>query len=66
MILDFDATSGREDMDLSTIKDLRGVFDLSHNPMEQAGGDVMISAGAFRLTLAGVEIADLGRDDFLF
>ncbi|GHG80826.1 calcium-binding protein [Pseudodonghicola xiamenensis] len=66
VILDFNANSGREDIDLSAVKAIRNFFDLSHNHMEQLGADVVISAGRFELTLVAVDIDDLGRGDFLF
>jgi len=66
VILDFNATSGREDIDLSAVKAIRNFFDLSHNHMEQVGADVVISAGRFELTLMAIDIDELDRGDFLF
>ncbi|WP_417676432.1 calcium-binding protein [Pseudodonghicola sp.] len=67
VITDFNATSNGEDIDLSAVTRIRNFKDLVNNHMEQVGSDVVIDDHAgTRITLLNVEIADLGKGDFLF
>lgn len=68
IITDFNAFNGNEDIDLSGVGQIKGWTDLIRNHMEQAdnGVDVIISQGKNMITLEGVDIDDLGANDFLF
>ncbi|HCQ66398.1 MAG TPA: hypothetical protein DIU07_15150 [Rhodobacteraceae bacterium] len=69
-IMDFDAGSGAEDVDLSGMASITGFSDLMNNHMTQVGPDVVINSGGGgggdKLTLVGIDIGDLGASDFLF
>lgn len=66
-IKDFDASSGAEDVDLSGMTSITSFSDLKNNHMSQFGGDVVINGGGGdKLTLVGIDIADLNANDFLF
>ena len=60
----FNAANGREDIDLSAVSAIRG-DDLSQNHMEQMVDDVVIRGGTNTITLDGVDISDLGNNDFI-
>lgn len=65
-ILDFDASSRREDIDLSDVSQIRNWRDLKNNHMEASGDDVVISQGKNSITLLDVSLGDLDRSDFVF
>lgn len=66
-ISDFDATSGKEDIDLSGVASITGFNDLKNNHMSQAGADVVISdLNGNTLTLTGVLLDELDKSDFQF
>lgn len=66
IITDFNATNNREDIDLSAVTAIRNFRDLKNNHMEQDGDDVVISARGISILLEDVDLADLGRGDFIF
>jgi len=73
-IVDFNALNDNEKIDLSGVTTITSFADLAANHMTQQGADVVISdlnpgttaAGPLTITLAGVDIADLDANDFLF
>ncbi len=66
-ITDFEATNDFEKIDLAAVSAITDWADLSANHMVQVGADVRIDGAAGDvLTLAGVSLADLGAEDFLF
>ncbi|PLS21627.1 calcium-binding protein [Neptunicoccus cionae] len=68
VITDFGARNSNEKIDLSSVTQIKHWNDLANNHMEQAanGTDVVISQGGNSITLVGVDLADLGANDFLF
>lgn len=67
VITDFNAANNGEDIDLSAVTRIKTYKDLANNHMEQVGSDVVIDDHAgTRITLLNVDIADLGKGDFLF
>lgn len=63
----FDANDNKEKIDLSAVTAITGFTDLKNNDMTQIGNDVVIDDGAgTTITLLGVDIADLGKADFIF
>ena len=66
VITDFNALSGKEDIDLSGVKQIESFSDLTNNHMSEMGDDVFIRAGLNSIRLKNVDIADLGVDDFIF
>lgn len=66
-IRDFDANNNREDIDLSDVTRIKGFNDLKNHHMLQDGADVVIDDGAnLQITLVNVDLADLGKADFIF
>lgn len=65
-IRDFDASNGREDIDLSGVSQIRNWKDLKANHMEASGDDVVIDQGKNSITLLDVSLGDLDRSDFIF
>ena len=66
-ILDFDEGARHEQIDLSRVTGITGYHDLRVAHMTQAGGNVMIDDGrATIIVLAGIDLADLNKGDFLF
>lgn len=64
---DFDAFSGAEDVDLRGVAGIADFADLKANHLTQEGADAVIRDTAGNsLTLTGVDIDDLGQNDFLF
>lgn len=62
-----DALDGDEEIDLSGVASIGGFKDLKNNHMSQAGADVVIDdLDGNTLTLAGVSLSDLDKDDFMF
>ena len=67
IITDFDATNGKEDIDLSGVASIANITDLQANHMTQSGANVIIDDGMGNtITLLNVDISDLGGNDFLF
>ena len=66
-IKDFNANNNKEDIDLGAVTEIAGFNDLKNNHMNQVGNNVLINDGAgTKIELIGVDIADLGKGDFLF
>jgi len=66
-INDFNALSNKEDIDLSAVKSIKSFRDLKNNHMSQDGENVIINDGANTvIELIGIDMADLGKGDFLF
>ncbi|KPA19787.1 Serralysin C precursor [Shimia sp. SK013] len=67
-ITDFNATNGNEDIDFSSVSAITDIADLLANHIvSTAGGNVVIDTGGGNsLTLLGVDVADLGANDFIF
>jgi Ca2+-binding RTX toxin-like protein len=67
VITDFNALHRFEDIDLSGVTAIKGFWDLMTNHIDQVGADVIILDGAgLRITLLGVDLADLDKGDFIF
>ena len=67
VITDFDALNVFEKIDLAGVGSITDFADLAANHMSQVGADVVIDAlGGNTITLQGVNLADLGADDFIF
>jgi len=66
-ITDFEANNRFEKIDLSDVSSITSFGDLAANHMAQVGSSVVIDAlDGNTITLLGVNLADLGADDFLF
>lgn len=67
IVRDFDATNNREKIDVSDVAGIRNFRDLTTNHLTQVGADVHIDDGAgLGVVLENVDMADLGRADFIF
>jgi Ca2+-binding RTX toxin-like protein len=67
VVTDFDAFSNKEKIDLSGVSAIAGFNDLKANFLNPVAGDAVIDDGnGNTLTLTGVDIADLGKGDFIF
>ncbi|PCH67723.1 MAG: hypothetical protein COC12_11085 [Rhodobacteraceae bacterium] len=65
--MDFDATNNKEDIDLRQLSTINSYQSLKNNFMDADGLDVVIDDGAgVVIRLVGVDLADLGKGDFLF
>lgn len=63
---DFDATDDLERIDVSAIGTIRSFSDLRNNHLTQVGSDAVIDTqDGSTLTLLGVSLDDLDRDDFI-
>jgi Ca2+-binding RTX toxin-like protein len=66
-VMDFDATNNKEDIDLRQLSTINGYQELKNNFMYTDGLDVVIDDGVgVYIRLVGVDLADLGKGDFLF
>lgn len=66
-VRDFNASSNREDIDLSGVSTISGFRDLKNNHVREEDGDVVIFDDLGNtMTLTGVDLDDLGRGDFIF
>lgn len=66
-VMDFDATNNKEDIDLRQLSTINSYQSLKNNFMDTDGLDVVIDDGAgVVIRLVGVDLADLGKGDFLF
>ena len=68
VIRDFDANNNKDDIDLSGVTAIKSFRDLKNNHMTQEEGstDVIITVGGNTITIENVDIADLGKNDFIF
>ena len=67
VITDFEVANSFEKIDLSGLSSITDFDDLLANHLVQVAGDAMIlGEGGDRLTLLGIDAADLSADDFLF
>ena len=67
LVSDFDALDRRERIDLSNTASIRNFRDLKYNHMQQLGNDVVITdVEGNTMTIAGVSLSDLNREDFIF
>ncbi|SDD68353.1 calcium-binding protein [Ruegeria marina] len=66
LVLDFQATPTGDIVDLRFASGIEGFADLQANHMTEAGGGTMITDGMNSMTLAGVSMAQLTSDHFLF
>ncbi len=67
VVTDFDAFSNKEKIDLSGVSAITGFTNLKNNFLNDVAGNAVIDDGTGNtLTLTGVDIADLGRGDFIF
>lgn len=65
-IADFNPVGAREKIDVSAIGSIRGWADLKNNHLSADGDDLLVTAGANSIRLVGLELGDLGRNDFIF
>lgn len=63
-IADFDAAGER--IDLRAVASITDFADLSANHLSTVNGNAVISTGGGTITLAGIGVADLSADDFIF
>ena len=67
VIEDFEANNSSEKIDLSDVSSITNYADLSANHLTQSGSNVIIDAGGGNtIELSGVNLGDLGSDDFIF
>ena len=67
VITDFDVFDALEFIDLSAVSAIVNWADLVSNHLSDTGSDVLIDAGADNtITLVGVDLGDLGSEDFIF
>ncbi len=67
VVTDFDALNNKEKIDLSGVSAITGINNLRNNFLNDVAGDAVIDDGnGNTLTLTGVDIADLGKGDFIF
>lgn len=66
-ILDFNASSRKEDIDLSSVSEITGYRDLVNNHLSQVRGNAVIDDfNGTRIILVNTDLADLDRSDFIF
>jgi len=67
VIQDFDARSGKEDVDLSEVASIRNWTDLRRNHLEKKGKNAVIDDGdGSVIVLANVNVSLLDKSDFIF
>ncbi|MEL7252639.1 MAG: M10 family metallopeptidase C-terminal domain-containing protein [Pseudomonadota bacterium] len=66
VIADFNAQDDNEKIDLSDVGEISDFNDLVNNHLSTVNGVVTITDGANTIALNGVDINDLGVDDFIF
>ena len=66
-IKDFNASDGREDINLAAVKAIKSMTDLKNNHMTQLGDNVVIDDGAAtKLIILDTLLSELDRSDFIF
>ena len=67
VVVDFDALSSGERVDLSGVGSIRGFRDLVNNHLSTSASDVVIDdLRGNTMTLRNTDRGDLGSDDFIF
>ncbi|MBT9247734.1 hypothetical protein KM031_20200 (plasmid) [Gemmobacter fulvus] len=66
-IIDFESTNLREKIDLTDVLEIKSYRDLMNNHLTMKGGNTIIDDDSgTRIIVQGVNIDDLGRNDFIF
>ena len=66
-IKDFNASDGREDINLAAVKAIKSMTDLKNNHMTQLGDNVVIDDGAAtKIIILDTLLSELDRSDFIF
>jgi len=67
VVTDFDsAGKNRDVIELSDVAAITGYNDLMKHHVHDTGRNTVIDVGNDRITLQGIDLRDLGRDDFVF